>query len=64
MIEQTFKDKRGRDWEVFIDPCYYDMTCVRCTSFKDHKDFNSQLSFHFATSDKAKEFAKLLKESS
>ena len=56
-----FKDKRGRTWEAFIDPCYYDMTCVRV---KGEKDFNSELSFHFPTSTQAKEFIKLIEISS
>ena len=64
MLEETFTDKRGRSWEMFIDECYYGMTCVRCVTAKDYKKFNSQLSFHFSTWDKAKQFAKLLREAS
>lgn len=27
-IEMKFTDKRGREWEVFVDRCYYDCVCV------------------------------------
>lgn len=50
-------DKRGREWEMFCDLCYYDMWCVRAT---EDKDFNSQLSFHFNTKIEAKTFAELI----
>jgi len=55
---EDFKDKRDREWEWFIDSCYYDMTCVR---LKEDKDFNSITSFHFPTSKQAEEFVNLLK---
>ena len=58
---QDLTDRRGRTWEWFIDESYYGMTCVR---LKNETDFNSSLSFHFNTSDKALEFVKLLKQSS
>lgn len=57
---EDFKDKRGREWEIFIDDGYFHMTCVR---LKNDRDFNSQTSFHFSTSKQAIEFANLLKES-
>lgn len=53
-----FTDRRGREWEWFIDESYYDCTCVRTTG---DKNFNSPTSFHFPTSAKAKEFVELLK---
>lgn len=57
---QDFQDRRGRIWEWFIDTCYYEMTCVRV---KGETDFNSQLSFHFNTSQQASEFVEMLKMS-
>ena len=51
-----FTDKRGREWEVFVDHCYFD--CVRTA--KD-KDFNSNTSFHFNTQQQADQFVELLK---
>ena len=54
-------DKRGRVWEMFIDEAYFHNTCVR---LKGECDFNSQLSFHFATSKQAEQFLELLKEAS
>ena len=56
----TFRDKRKREWEMFLDSSYYDMFCVRCLSFS--KDFNSQLSFHFVLKRDAETFAELLKK--
>ena len=53
-----FQDARGRAWEWFIDASYYEMTCVRV---KGEREFDSQLSFHFATSELAREFIELLK---
>ena len=55
------KDKRGREWEIFIDLCYFDMTCVRWVG---DRDFDSQLSFHFNTLREGKEFLKLIEKSS
>lgn len=54
---EDFKDKRGVEWEWFIDDCYYHMTCIRV---KGERDFNSPLSFHFNTSNQAQDFADLL----
>ena len=56
-----FLDRRNRPWEAFIDPSYYDCTCVRP---KGEKSFNSPLAFHFDTSEQAKAFIELLKASS
>lgn len=56
-----FKDKRGRTWECFIDPSYFECTCVR---WKEDKSFDSHTSFHFNTSKEAIEFCNLLKMSS
>ena len=56
-----FKDRRGREWESFVDMSYYDMTCVRVFG---EREFNNDLSFHFDTSKQANEFIKLLKVSS
>lgn len=55
---EDFKDKREREWEWFIDECYFHMTCVRV---KGERDFNSELSFHFPTSHEAEKFVELLK---
>jgi len=57
----NFTDRRGRIWEWFIDESYYHMTCVR---IKGETDFNSPLSFHFATSDIALDFINILKQAS
>lgn len=51
-----FQDKRGRTWELFIDPCYWEMTCVR---LMDDRDFNSPTSFHFMTLKEAEQFKKI-----
>lgn len=53
-----FTDKRGREWEVFVDSCYYDCVCVR---LKADRDFNSNTSFHFNTQHQADQFVELLK---
>lgn len=59
-MNNYFKDKRGREWEWFVDESYYGMTCVRldCTG---GRDFNAQTSFHFSTTALALEFVELLK---
>ena len=54
-----FTDKRGREWEVFIDPCYFDCICVRLVGVRD---FNSNTSFHFNTDTQAQQFVELLKQ--
>jgi hypothetical protein len=61
-MPEKFKDKREREWEWFVDDCYYHRTCVRlcCTG---GRDFNSQTSFHFNTTEQALQFVELLKES-
>ena len=53
-----FIDKRGREWEMFIDRSYFDYFCVRLTS---DRDFNSNTSFHFNTYTQARQFIELLK---
>lgn len=50
-------DKRGREWEVFVDVAYYHMICVRV---KEDRSFNSPTSFHFQTDDEAQEFLSLV----
>ena len=53
-----FIDKRGREWEVFVDiHCFYSI-CVRIA--KD-RSFNSNTSFHFDTQQQAEKFVELLK---
>jgi hypothetical protein len=59
-MKNKFKDKRGREWEIFCDESYYSMWCVRCLDAG--KEFNSQLSFHFMKEDQATAFSDLLKE--
>lgn len=54
-----FIDKRGREWEVFVDMSYFDCVCVRSVG---DKDFNSNTSFHFNTDKQASDFVKLLKQ--
>lgn len=54
-----FTDKRGREWEVFVDRSYFDCICVRIA--KD-RDFNSNTSFHFVTQQQADKFVELLKQ--
>jgi hypothetical protein len=56
-----FKDKRGREWETFIDPRSFDVFCVRV---KEDRDFNSLTLFRFYTEDQALQFIELLKLSS
>jgi hypothetical protein len=58
---KTVKDRRGREWETFIDRGYFDMTCVR---WVEDKDFNSPTSFHFDTYKEAAEFMDLIGVSS
>jgi hypothetical protein len=58
---KTVKDRRGREWETFIDRGYFDMTCVR---WVEDKNFNSPTSFHFDTPAEAYQFMKLLEVSS
>ena len=50
-------DKRGREWEMFVDVSYYYMYCVRV---KEDRDFNSSTSFHFNTEKEAQEFLSLV----
>lgn len=57
---EKFLDKRGRTWEWFSDPSYYDMICVRCLDVP--KDFNSPLSFHFGKMEQIEAFIELMKE--
>ena len=57
----NFTDKRGREWEVFVDLCYFDCICVRLAS---DRDFNSNTSFHFDTIEQVKQFIELLKQAS
>ena len=57
-MESKFEDKRGREWEAYVDTSYFDMVCVRLVS---DKDFNSDTSFHFMRKDEAEEFIDLLK---
>lgn len=54
-----FTDKRGREWEMFIDRSYFDCICVRLVS---DRDFNSDTSFHFNTIEQAQQFIELLKQ--
>ena len=56
----TFKDKRGRAWEKLVDEAYFGLVCVRCLDCG--KGFNSHMSFHFMTEQKADEFMALLME--
>lgn len=53
-----FIDKRGREWEVFVDLSYYDSVCVRIAN---DRDFNSNTSFHFDTQQQTDQFVELLK---
>ena len=55
----NFIDKRGREWEMFIDHSYFDYFCVRLAS---DRDFNSDTSFHFNTIEQAQQFVELLKQ--
>lgn len=58
-MNTKFTDKRGREWETFVDRSYFDCICVRLAC---DRDFNSQTSFHFNTYEQAKKFVELLKE--
>ena len=53
-----FIDKRGREWEVFVDRSYFDCICVRLAQ---DRSFNSNTSFHFDTQQQADQFVELLK---
>ena len=59
--EFVFKDKRGREWETFVDMFCFDCICVR---LKSDRDFNSPTSFHFMTQEQAMQFVELIKVSS
>jgi hypothetical protein len=54
-------DRRGREWESFLDRGYYDMHCVRLAS---DRSFNAPMSFHFTTLREAERFVELVKVSS
>ena len=54
-----FTDKRGREWEVFVDLSYYDYVCVRLAQ---DRSFNSNTSFHFDTQQQVDQFVELLKQ--
>jgi hypothetical protein len=54
-----FTDKRDREWEWFIDECYFGCTCVRPVG---DRNFGSEMSFHFDTLKRAAKFIELLKE--
>lgn len=54
-----FKDKYGREWEVFVDRCFFDSICVRLAQ---DRSFNSNTSFHFDTQQQADQFVELLKQ--
>lgn len=41
------EDKRGRKWERYSDESYFGITCIRCLSAPDARDFNAQMNFHF-----------------
>ena len=58
--DMEFKDKRGREWEAFVDTSYFDCICVR---LKSDRDFNSPTSFHFVTHKQAMQFVELIKVS-
>ena len=45
------KDTKGRLWELFIDPCYYDMPCVNMVN---DRVFNSIWNFDCSTIEEAK----------
>ena len=53
-----FTDKRGRQWEVFVDLSYFDCVCVRLVQ---DRSFNSNTSFHFDTQQQVDQFVELLK---
>lgn len=61
VYNKSFKDKRGREWELFSDVFYYHMACVRPVG---DRNFNSQLSFHFDRWEDGENFAELIKRSS
>lgn len=61
MMHLAFYDKRKREWEMFVDRSYYDMTCVRVVG---ETNLNSALAFHFDTWKIAEQFAELIKISS
>ncbi len=50
-------NKVSPDYEIFIDPSYYDLLCVRN---KNDKRFDSPTSFHFINYEDAKKFFELI----
>ena len=47
-----------RQYELFNDPSYYDMWCVRD---KSDRDYNSRTSWHFALKEDAEKLLELFK---
>lgn len=59
---QTYKnEERGKEYELFVDHCYYGMVCVREVG---DKDFHSEGSYHFNTMKDAQVFLELLLKAS
>jgi hypothetical protein len=58
---ENFTDKRGREWEWFMDRGYYDLICARP---KGECKFSAPLAFHFDTIKQAEQFIELLKVAS
>lgn len=50
-------EKLKPEYELFNDPCYFGMWCVRN---KDDRRFDSQMSFHFALKEDAEKFKELI----
>lgn len=57
MSLKVVTDGRGRKWEMFSDPAYFDLYCVKPV---DEKAFNSDKVFHFNTVQEATEFIRLI----
>ena len=55
MVEPT----QNPQYEVFLDPSYFDMWCVRSA---DDRRFNSPMSFHFNLEKDARTFKELIEK--
>jgi len=49
---ETTIDGRGRRWEKFSDPSYFDELTIRCLDVSDARSFEAPMNFSFSkTSD-------------
>lgn len=53
-------DGRGRHWERFSDPCYFDMITIRCLDVPNARSFDAPMNFSFSKASDASIFWDLL----